>query len=113
MSRTRTTAELAALIAGQQLDAAIEAGLMEWQPLQADDAAQVQAVQRVHAQLQSAWAARERFRNRAVRLRRREAERQARRAPPAASSDTPPPLPASVAAILARAKARAAQGGAK
>ena len=82
MSRTRTTAELAALIAGQQLDTALEGGLMDWQPAAGDTPADVAALQQVQHQLRTAWAARERYRNRAVRLRRREAERQARRAPP-------------------------------
>jgi hypothetical protein len=57
-------------------------------------------------QLHAAWAARERYRARAVRLARREAERDARRTP-APAPDVKPALPAAAAAILARAKARA------
>lgn len=111
MSSSSPTAGLAALVAARQLDAAIEAGLMEWQPSPADLPADVATVEAARRRLQAAWDARERYRARAVRLRRREAERQARRAPPPASPGAPPPLPPSVAAILARAKARAAQGG--
>nr|KAJ9624695.1 hypothetical protein H2204_010737 [Knufia peltigerae] len=61
---------------------------------------------RMQLQLQRAWAARERFRAREVRLARREAERDARRTP-APAPDVKPALPAAAAAILARAKARA------
>ncbi|CCH11948.1 hypothetical protein SMD_1388 [Stenotrophomonas maltophilia D457] len=64
-----------------------------------------QRLQQAQQQLRTAWAARERYRARAVRLARREAERDARRTPPPAP-DVKPPLPAAAAAILARAKAR-------
>ncbi|UID77859.1 biotin/lipoyl-binding protein [Stenotrophomonas maltophilia] len=65
-----------------------------------------QRLQQAQQQLQAAWAARERYRARAVRLARREAERDARRTP-APAPDVKPALPAAAAAILARAKARA------
>lgn len=110
MSRTRTT-ELAALLAADNLDAAIEAGLMDWQAGTGDDTAAVALVTAAQQRCRSAWAARERYRARAVRLRRIAAERDARRTPPPAAAGAPAPLPSSVAAILARAKARAAQGG--
>ena len=110
MSRSRTN-ELAALLAADNTDAAIEAGLMAWQPAPGDAAAEMAAIVAARARLASAWAARERYRNRAVRLRRIAAERDARRAPPPAAAGAPAPLPSSVAAILARAKARAAQAG--
>lgn len=113
MSSTRTTAALAALITANQIDAAIEAGLLTWHPAPSDEPAHAEQVLRARNQLEAAWAARDRYRARAVRLRRREVERQARRAPAPVSTDSPPPLPTSVADILARAKARAAQGGTK
>lgn len=65
-----------------------------------------------------ALAARERYRVRALRLERRAAERAAKRAPastvsggPATVADNRPPLPSAAAAVLARAKARAAERG--
>jgi len=64
-------------------------------------------MQQAQQQLDAAWAARERHRARAARLERRDAERQARRAPPPVA-DSKPALPSAAAAILARAKARAA-----
>lgn len=108
----RRTAELAALLAADNLDAAIEAGLLDWQPGPDDAPDLAAAVQAALTARQAALAARERYRQRSMRLRRLAAERDARRAPPPAAAGAPPPLPASVAAILARAKARAAQGGA-
>ena len=89
------------------LDAAIDGGLMDYAGDAEDDRldsahpqlrAQLQAVQH---RLREAWAARERYRARSA--------RQARRAPPAAT--TAPPLPPAAAAILARAKAKAAARG--
>jgi Na+-translocating ferredoxin:NAD+ oxidoreductase RnfC subunit len=68
-----------------------------------------------------ALAARERYRARTLRLERRAAERAAKRAPaskasavpggPATVADNRPPLPSAAAAVLARAKARAAERG--
>lgn len=64
----------------------------------------------LHAQqqLQRAWAARERYRQREQRLARRAAERDARRAPLPTPEIQKPALPSAAAAILARAKAKAA-----
>ncbi len=108
----RPLQQLAVLLADGQVDAAIEAGLMEAAPRPdcgrcASASGQVQAAQQ---RLRKAWAARERYRARGARLTRRAAERQARRAPPPAPSNTPvaPALPPAVAAALARARARAA-----
>ncbi|SEL82225.1 hypothetical protein SAMN05428989_2600 [Pseudoxanthomonas sp. GM95] len=107
-----TLQQLAALLAEDQVDAALDASLMDAAPdidctACAAASAQVLAAQQ---RLQTAWAARERYRARGLRLARRAAERQARRAPPPApsSTPTPPSLPPAVAAALARAKARAA-----
>ncbi|MGE8281658.1 MAG: hypothetical protein ACN6O2_14650 [Stenotrophomonas sp.] len=105
--------QLLQLILDDDLDAALRAGLMEYQPQ--PDHAQLdtaypdlpQRLQHAQQQLHTAWAARERHRARAARLARRAAEREARRAPPPAP-DSKPALPSAAAAILARAKARAA-----
>lgn len=105
-----------ALLGNDQLDAAIEAGLARFMPLQALDAATNATLVDARDRLLAAWAARERHRARALRLERLAAERRrARRAPvapaapDAAVTSTPPApaLPAAAAAALARAKARA------
>jgi hypothetical protein len=105
----REAARLAALLRADEVDAAIESGLMDFVPCagcaQDDDAVVVADAQR---RLRDAWAARERYRAREARLRRRDAERAARRAAQAASGPQAPALPPAAAAALARAKARAA-----
>lgn len=111
MSKTATTSRLATLLAADNLDAAIEAGLLQWSPDAHDEPVPLAAVQAARQQLLAALAARERHRNRAVRLRRIAAERDARRTPPPANPGAGAALPSSVAAILARAKARAAGQG--
>lgn len=92
------------------LDAAVRAGLMDYaaQPGNALPPAQSQLLLDAQQRLRTAWAARERHRARDARLARRAAERDARRAPPPAA-DSKPALPSAAAAILARAKARAAE----
>lgn len=109
-----TPARLLRLVLADDLDAALAAGLMEYVPGSGDDAllpghpdlpARLLQAQQ---QLQRAWDARDRYRQRAQRLARRAAERDARRAPPAPTPDLKPALPPAAAAILARAKARAA-----
>lgn len=99
-------------VLADNLDAALEAGLMDYVPAPGDERllpdhpdlpARLLAAQQ---QLRRAWDARDRYRQRAVRLARRAAERDARSAPPA--PDLKPALPAAAAAILARAKAKAA-----
>lgn len=117
---------LSALVQDADLDGAIEAGLIEFAPCPAACCADSAPLLAAQAQLRNAWAARERYRSRQVRLQRRTDERQARRSaasvPPASPSVTGnvagcspvgapaarPALPASAAAILARAKAKAA-----
>ena len=117
---------LLALLQEADLDGAIEAGLIDFVPCSAPCCADVALLRAAQSQLRMAWAARERYRSRQARLQRRAEERQARRsatlAPaspsmadgdivtPAATSPLParPALPASAAAILARAKAKAA-----
>ncbi|MBB4125413.1 Na+-translocating ferredoxin:NAD+ oxidoreductase RnfC subunit [Xanthomonas translucens] len=101
------------------LDAAIDGGLMEYAGNAEDDLldpahpqlrTQLLAAQQ---RLREAWAARERYRARAARLARRAAAREARRAPPATVAPAAPSLPPAAAAILARAKAKAAARGAQ
>lgn len=91
------------------VDAALRAGLMEFAPCADCDplgrAEVLAAQQRLHA----AWAARERYRARSARLARRSAEREARRTQSMPEKHSA--LPPAAAAILARAKARAAERG--
>ncbi|HVJ38030.1 MAG TPA: hypothetical protein VM687_09560 [Stenotrophomonas sp.] len=102
-------------VLADDLDGALALGLMDYVPQPGDsacDPAHPDLPQRLLAaqdRLRTAWAARERYRQRAARLARRAAERDARRAPPPAPErPVAPALPAAAAAILARAKARAA-----
>lgn len=113
MARSPDPAVLLQLVLADDLDAAVQAGLMEYAAGDADGGRVPghpdlpQRLLQAQHQLRRAWAARERYRARAVRLARRDAERDARRAPPPAP-DQKPALPSAAAAILARAKARAA-----
>jgi Na+-translocating ferredoxin:NAD+ oxidoreductase RnfC subunit len=102
------------LLHSGDLDAAIEAGLMRFLPCPAcqrqDPGYTVLCAPILQAQqrLRRAWAARDRYRARQARLARQAAQREARRTPaPAGKSNAM--LPASAAAILARAKAKAAE----
>lgn len=90
------------------VDAAIEAGLMQYVPCPTCDP--VLAAQLIEAQqrLSKAWAARDRYRARNERLARRAAERDAKRAL-AAPAERKSTLPPAAAAALARAQARAAE----
>jgi len=104
------------------VDAAIDAGLMQLPPaaLAAVDEAERAMLTQARQRLTAAWAARERFRARQARLQRRQRERQSRRAAVAApgagdvdvgNAPVPsvrPALPAAAAAALARARSRAA-----
>lgn len=100
-------------------DRALALGLMDYAPAPGDEALDPdhpdlpQRLLQAQARLRTAWAARERYRARNARLARRSAEREARRAPPP-PPDRPaaaPSLPPLAAAILARAKAKAATKG--
>lgn len=112
-AHARDPGRLFALLHADDVDGALQAGLMEYVPGLGDydcvpghpelPRILVQAQQR----LRDAWAARERYRARAVRLARRDAERDARRTRPPAP-DQKAALPSAATAILARAKARAA-----
>lgn len=105
--------QLLQLLLDDDIDAALRGGLMAYQP-SPDDALLVagypdlpERLQQAQQRLRRAWAARERCQARAARLARRAAEREARRAPPV-TPDRKPALPPAAAAILARAKAKAA-----
>ncbi|QGJ68207.1 hypothetical protein FDU21_01725 [Xanthomonas oryzae pv. oryzae] len=98
-------------VQADDLDRALALGLMAYLPDPQHDALdadcqQVCATLRVHSSVCAMHAAR--YRARAARLQRRAAERDARRAPAPAPSQ--PALPPLAAAILARAKAKAAGG---
>jgi hypothetical protein len=106
--------QLLRCVLADDLDAAVAAGLMDYTPSPADatllpDHPDLpERLTAAQTQLQRAWAARERYRQRTVRLARRAAERDARRAPPPPSPAHKPALPPAAAAILARARAKAA-----
>lgn len=91
------------------VDAAIEAGLMRYLPCPDCDPALATKLIDAQQALSRAWAARDRYLARNARLARRTAEREARRAPVIAERKSA--LPPAAAAILARAKARAAERG--
>ena len=102
--------QLLDFVLADDIDAALDAGLMDYLPQPGDDALEPnlpQLLQDAQQRLRDAWAARERHRARASRLARIAAERDARRAPsPGVEKNA---LPPAVAAALARAKARAAR----
>lgn len=99
---------LAALIDRDEVDAAIDTGLMDFAPCPACDPAVASIILGAQRRLAFAWAARDRYRAREARLQRIAAERAARRAPPPQAAK-PSALPPTAAAILERAKAKAAQ----
>ncbi len=110
---------LVALLRDDDVDAAIDAGLMDGWPDVCADALDDDAralLLATRSRLRTAWDARARFEARNARLARRAEEREAARrvpAPPPAAADAAPArsaLPSNAAAILARAKARAAGG---
>lgn len=97
------------LLQADDVDAAIEAGLMHYVPCPACDPALAAELIEVKQKLSMAWAARDRYLARNARLARRAAERDVKR-----SSSIPEKksaLPPAAAAILARAKAKAAERG--
>ncbi|MNM53480.1 hypothetical protein D3C81_645830 [compost metagenome] len=103
--------QLLQFVVDDDLDAAVRAGLMDYtaSPGEATlSPAQSQLLLDAQQRLRIAWAARERHRARDARMARRAAEREARRAPPPVANSKPA-LPSAAAAILARAKARAAE----
>ena len=98
---------LAALLAGDDIDAGRDAGLMDFAACAGCEPSAVARIDAARRRIEQAWAARERYRARNARLARIAAEREARRAPVVVEKK--PALPPSAAAVLARAKAKAAQ----
>lgn len=98
------------LVDDDELDAALEAGLMAFMPCGGCDAATVADLLVARQRLATAWAARARYLARNVRLARLAAARDTGRAIPRVEKETR--LPPSVAAVLARAKAKASERGA-
>jgi len=112
-----TLERLVALLRDDDIDTAIDIGLMhDWPDSCADvlDADARALLLATRSRLRTAWDARARFQARNARLARRAEERDAARPGPAPAvtdaAPVRPALPSSAAAILARAKARAAGG---
>lgn len=99
---------LVQLLRVDDLDGAIEAGLMRCDPTLVDHASGREAIAAARQRLADAWAARERHRARTIRLQRRKREREASRKTGTASRTGLAGLPPAAAAALARAKAKAA-----
>ncbi|GAB3091203.1 hypothetical protein [Lysobacter terrae] len=101
---------IVAALSADDLDAAIEAGLLTAVACDGCSAACTALVANARDARLRALAARERYRARQARLLRRAQERAAASALPASAAevDTKPALPSAAAAALARAKARAA-----
>ena len=97
------------LLQEDDVDAAIEAGLMRYVPCPACDPGLAMKLIDTQQALARAWAARDRYLARNARLARRAAERDEKRAP--ALAERKSTLPPAAAAILARAKARVAERG--
>lgn len=110
-----STETLLRLLQSDDLDAAIEAGLMRFHACAACEredptyASLCAPILEAQQRLSRAWAARDRYRARQARLAQRAAERDARRAPPGPVEQAKTALPPNAAAILARAKAKAAE----
>lgn len=106
---------IANLLATDDVDAAIDAGLLACAPCPGCTAACTQSLLAARDARRFALASRERYRAREARLTRRQMARRERRMParitPADAPAPPPPLPAAAAAALARAKERAAGRG--
>lgn len=105
--RCADASRLTALLADDDIDAALDAGLTDFDACAHCDPPAVAHIDAMKRRIRQAWAARERYRARNARLARIAAEREARRAP--VLIEKQPALPPSAAAVLARAKARAAQ----
>jgi GNAT superfamily N-acetyltransferase len=102
---------IAAALAEDDIDRAIEAGLLSAVPCATCNTECTARIVAARDARLSALAARERYRARQARLLRRAEERAAARAVPvvATTMETKPALPSAAAAALARAKARAAE----
>jgi hypothetical protein len=100
---------LSRLLDADDLDAAVIAGLMDFEPCPSCDQQSTMNVLAFQQRLAKSWAARDRYLARTARLARLAAERDAKRDGIRIENKTS--LPPSVAAILARAKAKAAERG--
>jgi hypothetical protein len=110
--RTAVAHAIAAAVAEDDLDRAIELGLLEVAPCEHCDDACIARVMAARDDRLAALGARERYRARQARLQRRAQERAAARATPAPAANTAEAassLPSAAAAALARARARAAE----
>lgn len=100
---------LSRLLDADDVDAALDAGLMAFAPCPSCDGKSSAHVCEFQQRLAKAWAARDRYVARSARLARIAGERDGRRSTMKIEKKTS--LPPSVAAILARAKAKAAERG--
>lgn len=98
---------LSRLLAADDIDGAIEAGLMRFVHCAACDPMAAARISAEQERLIAAWAARDRYLARKARLARLAEQRDVRRASPLPERISA--LPAAAAAILARAKAKAAE----
>jgi hypothetical protein len=105
---------IAAALAGGDVDAALQSGLLASEPCPGCTDACRQALLVARGARRIALAARERFRAREARLARKNEERARRAVParhaPSAQSTAMPALPPAAAAALARARDKAASG---
>lgn len=101
--------QLTQLLEADEIDAALRAGLMAFTLCPACEKANGATLLAAQQRLHTAWAARERYRLRNARLAQRAAERETRRKQSLPEKRSA--LPPAAAAILARAKARAAERG--
>jgi len=102
---------LSRLLNADDVDAALKAGLMAFVPCPSCDAYSIANVHEIQQRLAKAWAARDRYLARTARQARLAAARDTRRA--GMKIERKSTLPPSVAAILVRAKAKAAERGAQ
>ena len=112
ISTTHACAEAVAfsrLLDADDADAALNAGVMAFVPCPGCDAHAIATVLAFQQRTAKAWAARDRYLARSARLARLAAVRDARRGN--VKIEKKSTLPPSVAAILARAKAKVAERG--
>jgi len=102
---------IVAALVDDDLDAAIERGLLDAAPCDACASGCRDALMHARDGRRRALAARERFRARNARLEHRAEARAAARMPAPAPETAKPALPPAAAAALARAKAKAASRG--
>lgn len=104
-------AQLLLLLQADAWDAALQAGLMDYAPCPACDAVVTATLVEAQQHFLKAWAARDRYVARNTRLTTRSAAREQKRCAETARQHQLTSLPPAAAAILARAKAKAAERG--